>query len=188
MSSLALIAHEQGYVVSGSDITENEAIARLKGKGIRVFLGHRLEQVRGAEAVIVSSAIPEENEELKEARRLNLPIIPRGEMLASLVNSKKGIVVAGTHGKTTTTSMISLLFEMAGLDPTVSIGGELEDIGGNAKAGRGEFFIAEADESDGSFLKLNSFCAVVTNIEDDHLIFYGNMEEEKKLSSAFYTR
>lgn len=139
MSSLALIAHEQGYVVSGSDITENEAIARLKGKGIRVFLGHRLEQVRGAEAVIVSSAIPEENEELKEARRLNLPIIPRGEMLASLVNSKKGIVVAGTHGKTTTTSMISLLFEMAGLDPTVSIGGELEDIGGNAKAGRENF-------------------------------------------------
>ena len=185
MSSLALIAHEQGYVVSGSDITENEAIARLKGKGIRVFLGHRLEQVRGAEAVIVSSAIPEENEELKEARRLNLPIIPRGEMLASLVNSKKGIVVAGTHGKTTTTSMISLLFEMAGLDPTVSIGGELEDIGGNAKAGRGEFFIAEADESDGSFLKLNSFCAVVTNIEDDHLIFYGNMEEEKKAFIRF---
>ena len=185
MSSLALIAHEQGYVVSGSDITENEAIARLKGKGIRVFLGHRLEQVRGAEAVIVSSAIPEENEELKEARRLNLPIIPRGEMLASLVNSKKGIVVAGTHGKTTTTTMISLLFEMAGLDPTVSIGGELEDIGGNAKAGRGEFFIAEADESDGSFLKLNSFCAVVTNIEDDHLIFYGNMEEEKKAFIRF---
>jgi len=185
MSSLASIAHEQGYVVSGSDITENEAIARLKRKGIRVFLGHRMEQVWGAEAVIVSSAIPEENEELKEARRLNLPIIPRGEMLASLVNNKKGIVVAGTHGKTTTTSMISLLLEVAGWDPTVSIGGELEDIGGNAKAGEGEFFIAEADESDGSFLKLNPFCAVVTNIEDDHLIFYGDLEKEKEAFIRF---
>ncbi|HOQ67320.1 MAG TPA: UDP-N-acetylmuramate--L-alanine ligase [Candidatus Atribacteria bacterium] len=185
MSGLALIAHEQGYVVSGSDIIENEAIARLKARGVKVFLGHRLEQVWGAEAVIVSSAIPEENEELKEAKRLNLPIILRGDMLASLVNDKKGIVVAGTHGKTTTTSMISLLFEIAGLDPTVSVGGELEDIGGNAKAGKGGFFIAEADESDGSFLKLNPFCAVVTNIEDDHLSFYGDMEKEKEAFVRF---
>ena len=185
MSSLALIAREQGYIVSGSDITENEAIARLRKKGIQVFLGHKKEQVWGAEAVIVSSAIPEENEELKEAKRLNIPIIPRGEMLASLVNSKKGIAVAGTHGKTTTTSMISLLLEVAGWDPTVSIGGELEDIGGNAKAGKGEFFIAESDESDGSFLKLNPFCAVVTNIEDDHLVYYGNLEKEKEAFIRF---
>ncbi len=140
MSGLALLAREAGYCVSGSDLVENEAIVRLRSKGVTVFIGHSRERVREAEAVVVSSAIPENNEELEEARKLNLLIVPRGEMLAFLLNRKKGIAVAGTHGKTTTTSMISLLLEMAGLEPTVLIGGELEDIGGNAKEGKGEFF------------------------------------------------
>lgn len=185
MSGLALLAREAGYCVSGSDLVENEAIIRLRAKGVTVFIGHSRERVREAEAVVVSSAIPENNEELEEARKLNLLVIPRGEMLAFLLNRKKGIAVAGTHGKTTTTSMISLLLEMAGLEPTVLIGGELEDIGGNAKEGKGEFFVAEADESDGSFLRLSPFCAVVTNIEDDHLEFYGDIEKEKDAFVVF---
>ena len=185
MSGLALLAQEAGYCVSGSDLVENEATARLRARGVQVFVGHNRERVRKTEAVVVSSAIPESNEELQEARKLNLLVIHRGEMLAFLLNRKKGIAVAGTHGKTTTTSMISLLLEVAGLEPTVLIGGELEDIGGNAKGGKGEFFVAEADESDGSFLKLSPFCAVVTNIEDDHLEFYGDMESEKNAFVAF---
>ncbi|MEN3185854.1 MAG: UDP-N-acetylmuramate--L-alanine ligase [Atribacterota bacterium] len=185
MSGLALLAQEAGYWVSGSDLVENEAIARLRAKGVTVFVGHSRDRVRQAEAVVVSSAIPENNEELEEARKLNLLVIPRGEMLAFLLNRKKGIAVAGTHGKTTTTSMISLLLETAGLEPTVLIGGELEDIGGNAKGGKGELFVAEADESDGSFLRLSPFCAVVTNIEDDHIEFYGDIEKEKKAFVMF---
>jgi UDP-N-acetylmuramate--alanine ligase len=185
MSGLALLAHEQGYIVSGSDIVENEAIRRLRCKGVEVFIGHRPEQVEGKEAVVVSSAIPPCNEELLAARRLGVEVMHRGDVLAFLLNPKKGVAIAGTHGKTTTTSMISLLLETSGFDPTVLIGGELEDIGGNAKAGRGEFFVAETDESDGSFLKLRPFCAVVTNIDDDHLEFYGDMEAEKEAFLKF---
>ncbi|MGQ9472548.1 MAG: UDP-N-acetylmuramate--L-alanine ligase [Candidatus Caldatribacteriaceae bacterium] len=185
MSGLALLAQEAGYWVSGSDLVENEATARLRARGIQVFTGHNRERVKEAEAVVVSSAIPEHNEELREARRLNLLVVPRGEMLAFLMNRRKGIAIAGTHGKTTTTSMVSLLLEVAGLEPTVLIGGELEDIGGNAKCGKSEFFVAEADESDGSFLRLSPFCAVVTNIEDDHLEFYGDIVREKEAFATF---
>lgn len=185
MSGLALLAHEWGHVVSGSDLVENEATRRLRSRGVQVYIGHRGEQVVGAEAVVVSSAIPPSNEELVAARKLGLPIFHRGEVLAFLFNPKKGIAVAGTHGKTTTTSMISCLLEMAGWNPTVLVGGELEDIGGNARAGEGEFFVTETDESDGSFLKLRPFCAVVTNIDDDHLDFYGNMEAAKEAFAAF---
>lgn len=185
MSGLALLAQEAGYQVSGSDLVENEATARLRTRGIKVFTGHDRERIKEAEAVVVSSAIPEHNEELREARRLNLLVVPRGEMLAFLMNQRKGIAVAGTHGKTTTTSMVSLLLEVAGLEPTALIGGELEDIGGNAKCGKSEFFVAEADESDGSFLRLSPFCAVVTNIEDDHLEFYGDMVKEKEAFATF---
>lgn len=185
MSGLALLAHERGYVVSGSDLVENEAIRRLLTRGIRVFIGHRREQVEGVEAVVVSSAIPPSNEELVAARNLGLPIIHRGDILAFLLNPQKGIAIAGTHGKTTTASMISLLLEVAGFNPTVLIGGELEDIGGNAKTGRGDFFVAETDESDGSFLKLHPFCAVVTNVDDDHVEFYGTMEEEERAFARF---
>jgi len=185
MSGLALLAHERGHIVSGSDLVENEAVRRLRARGVRVFVGHRPEQVEGVEAVVVSSAIPPSNEELVAAREKGLLVLHRGDVLALLFNPKKGIAVAGTHGKTTTTSMISLLLEVAGFSPTVLVGGELEDIGGNAKSGRGEFFVAETDESDGSFLKLHPFCAVVTNIEDDHVEFYGSMEEEKRAFARF---
>lgn len=185
MSGLALIAHELGYVISGSDLVENEATRRLRARGVQVYIGHHFEHIAGAEAVVVSSAIPPSNEELVAAQRLGIPIIHRGDVLAFLFNPRKGIAVAGTHGKTTTTSMISLLLEVAGWSPTVLIGGELEDIGGNAKTGEGEFFVAETDESDGSFLKLHPFCGVVTNIDDDHLEFYGDMEREKEAFASF---
>lgn len=185
MSGLALLAHEWGYTVSGSDLVENEATRRLRARGIQVYIGHHEEHVTGAEAVVVSSAIPPANEELVMARNLGIPILHRGDVLAFLFNPKKGIAVAGTHGKTTTTSMIALLLEVAGWNPTVLVGGELEDIGGNAKAGKGEFFVTETDESDGSFLKLHPFCAVVTNIDDDHLEFYGSMEAEKEAFALF---
>lgn len=185
MSGLALLAHEWGYVVSGSDLVENEATRRLRARGVQVYIGHSREHIAGAEAVVVSSAIPPSNEELVMAQNLGIPIMHRGDVLAFLFNPRKGIAVAGTHGKTTTTSMISLLLEVAGWNPTVLIGGELEDIGGNAKTGEGEFFVTETDESDGSFLKLHPFCAVVTNIDDDHLEFYGSMEAEKEAFALF---
>ncbi|MDK2896374.1 MAG: UDP-N-acetylmuramate--alanine ligase [Candidatus Atribacteria bacterium] len=185
MSGLALVAHGLGCRVSGSDIAFNQAIFRLRQRGIEVFVGHRREQIGQVDAMVISSAIPSDNEELREARSQGIPIIHRGELLSLLLNPRQGIAIAGTHGKTTTTSMISLLLEIAGLKPTVLIGGELEDIGGNAKVGEGEFFVAEADESDGSFLNLAPFCAVVTNIEDDHLEFYGGMDQEKAAFAKF---
>ncbi|MCX6090369.1 MAG: UDP-N-acetylmuramate--L-alanine ligase [Candidatus Atribacteria bacterium] len=185
MSALASIAHGMGYRVSGSDILQSENTERLQEQGIPVYIGHCRERIRSVEAVVVSSAIPGTNEEVQEAQALGLPIIHRGEMLAQLLNPKKGIAIAGTHGKTTTTSMISLLLEMADMDPTVLVGGEVEDIGGNAKNGTGEYFVSEADESDGSFLRLRPYCAVVTNIEDDHLDHYGNEENELEAFRTF---
>jgi len=185
MSALATIAFEMGYRVSGSDISWGENTCRLQEKGIPVYVGHSRERIENVQAVVISSAIPPENEELQEAIQRQIPIIHRGEMLAHFLNQKKGIAIAGTHGKTTTTSMISLLLEVAGLDPTVLVGGEVEDIGGNARYGNGEYFITEADESDGSFLKLNPYCAVVTNIEDDHLEYYGDQENELEAFRSF---
>jgi UDP-N-acetylmuramate--alanine ligase len=185
MSALATIAFEMGYQVSGSDIFSGENTCRLQEKGIPVFIGHSRERIKNISAVVISSAIPPENVELQEAIQRNIPIIHRGEMLAFFLNQKKGIAIAGTHGKTTTTSMISLLLEVAGLDPTVLVGGEVEDIGGNARFGNGEYFISEADESDGSFLKLNPYCAVITNIEDDHLEYYGSQENELNAFISF---
>ncbi len=185
MSALATIAFEMGYVVSGSDISSGENTYRLQEKGIPVFIGHSRDRIKNVQAVVISSAIPMDNEELREAIQRSIPIIHRGEMLAYLLNRKKGIAIAGTHGKTTTTSMISLLLEIAGLDPTVLVGGEVEDIGGNARFGKGDYFVSEADESDGSFLKLNPYCAVVTNIEDDHLEHYGSQENELEAFRSF---
>ncbi|HSV31204.1 MAG TPA: UDP-N-acetylmuramate--L-alanine ligase [Atribacteraceae bacterium] len=188
MSGLALIARGMGYRVSGSDITESEMTVRLRERGIPVYVGHCRERIQRNGAVIVSSAIPAENEELCAARELRLPIVHRGVMLASLLNRKRGIAVSGTHGKTTTTSLISLLLETAGLQPTVLIGGELEDIGGNAKIGESDLFVAEADESDGSFLKLRPYCGVITNIEDDHLEHYGSMDKAVEAYQIFLER
>ena len=182
MSALATICLSMGEEVSGSDISENEAIKRLRSQGAKIYIGHSGQNIAGAELVVYSSAISPSNVELRAARRQGIPTIKRGELLAKLINGKKGIVVVGTHGKTTTSSLISLMLERNNLEPTIIIGGEVNDIGGNAKLGNGEIFIAEADESDGSFLFLSPWIGVITNIDSDHLDYYGSMD---KLLSAF---
>lgn len=178
MSALAHILLAQGAAVSGSDLAESAATHRLRALGARIYTGHRASNLESEapDLVVVSSAVPAVNPEVAAARAREIPIVARGEMLARLMNPRVGIAVAGTHGKTTTTSMIALALERAGLDPTVAIGGDLADIGGNAKLGRGPHFVAEADESDRSFLHLRPHIAVVTNIEADHLENYGSTE------------
>ncbi|MGB9857690.1 MAG: UDP-N-acetylmuramate--L-alanine ligase [Dictyoglomaceae bacterium] len=183
MSALAYILAEKGYKVSGSDLQENLSTIRLRAKGVKIYFGHKAEQIGNAQVVVVSSAIPEDNEELVAARERNIPILQRGELLALLTKEKKSIIVSGAHGKTTTTSMIAMVLERNGVDPTVLVGGEVEDIGGNAKLGKGEYLVAEADESDGSMLKLFPYVLIVTNIDNDHLDYYGNIENIKE---AFY--
>jgi UDP-N-acetylmuramate--alanine ligase len=182
MSALATICLAMGEEVSGSDISENEAIRRLRSQGAKIFIGHSPQNVYGSQLVVYSSAISPTNVELLEAEKQGIPAIKRGELLARLINGKKGIVVVGTHGKTTTSSLISLMLEKNNLEPTIVVGGEVDDIGGNAKLGRGEFFVAEADESDGSFLFLSPWIGVITNIDSDHLDYYGSMDN---LLSAF---
>lgn len=176
MSAIAKVLLEMGYHVSGSDVHKTDTTYNLEKLGARVYQGHDGENVKGADALVVSSAISENNAEIKAARNMKIPIFHRAEMIATMMETQKGIAVAGAHGKTTTTSMISLMMEKLGVDPTIIIGGELHDIGGNAKLGSGEYIVAEADESDGSFLKLSPLIAVVTNIEDDHMDFYGTIE------------
>lgn len=183
MSALAYILAEKGYKVSGSDLQENLSTIRLRAKGVKIYFGHKAEQIGDAQAVVVSSAIPENNEELIAARERNILILQRGELLALLTKEKKSIIVSGAHGKTTTTSMVAMVLEKNGLDPTVLVGGEVEDIGGNAKLGTGEYLVAEADESDGSMLKLFPYVLIVTNIDNDHLDYYGDIE---KIKEAFY--
>jgi UDP-N-acetylmuramate--alanine ligase len=182
MSALATICLAMGEEVSGSDISENEAIRRLRSQGAKIYIGHSSQNIRGAELVVYSSAISPSNVELTLAERRGIKTIKRGELLAKLINGKKGIVVVGTHGKTTTSSFISIMLERNNFEPTIIIGGEVNDIGGNAKLGKGEIFIAEADESDGSFLFLSPWIGVITNIDSDHLDYYGSMEN---LLSAF---
>ncbi|PMQ01592.1 MAG: UDP-N-acetylmuramate--L-alanine ligase [Dictyoglomus sp. NZ13-RE01] len=179
MSALAYILAEEGYQVSGSDLQENLSTIRLRSKGVKIFVGHRAEQVKNVDVVVVSSAIPENNIEVITAKENNIPIIQRGELLSLLTKEKKSILIAGAHGKTTTTSMIALVLEKAGLDPTVLVGGEVEDFGGNAKLGKGEYLVAEADESDGSMLKLFPYALVITNIDNDHLDYYKTIENIK---------
>ena len=185
MSAIAKVLLEMGYTISGSDLKPSSAISRLERMGAHTYIGHRRENLNSPDLLVVSSAIPEANVEVVAAREANIPIYTRGEVLAELMNMKRGIAVAGSHGKTTTTSMISLVLEKNGLDPTVLIGGELNDIGGNAKLGTGEYLVAEADESDGSFLRLQPEIAVVTNIENDHLDYYGTMDKIVEAFSAF---
>ncbi|GAV21776.1 UDP-N-acetylmuramate--L-alanine ligase [Carboxydothermus pertinax] len=181
MSGLARILHAQGYRVSGSDIKESELISKLRQEGITVFLGHRVENLApDVNLVVVSTAVSPENPELLKARELGIPILHRGELLAKLMLEKKGIAVAGAHGKTTTSSMIAYVLEKEGFDPAIAVGGEIVDLGYNAKAGHGEYMVAEADESDGSFLKLKPYVAVITNIEADHLDYYQNFANIKK--------
>ncbi|MEN3012367.1 MAG: UDP-N-acetylmuramate--L-alanine ligase [Dictyoglomus thermophilum] len=179
MSALAYICAEKGYEVSGSDIQENISTIRLKSKGVKIYKGHSPEHINDVDVVVVSSAIPPDNEEYVYAKSKNIPILHRSDLLAELTKEKKSIIVGGAHGKTTTTSMIALVLENNKTDPTIIIGGELEDIGGNAKLGSGEYLVAEGDESDGSILKLNPYILVVTNIDNDHLDYYENIENIK---------
>ncbi|MFZ3072799.1 MAG: UDP-N-acetylmuramate--L-alanine ligase [Thermodesulfobacteriota bacterium] len=188
MSGIAEVLINMGYVVSGSDMKENDAVKRLKGLGATVFIGHTKENVHGADCVVYSSAVKRDNPELTEARLRQTPIIPRAEMLAELMRMKYGVAVAGTHGKTTTTSMIAAVLAHAGLDPTVVTGGKLNSLGTNAKLGGGDVLVAEADESDGSFLKLSPIVAVVTNIDREHMDHYSDMDEVREAYLNFVNK
>jgi UDP-N-acetylmuramate--alanine ligase len=185
MSGLAEILLKEGYVVSGSDINRSSVTQHLEQLGAQVFIGHRWENVKGAEVLVISTAIHKHNPEVIEAQNTRIPVIHRSEMLSELMRMKYGIVVAGTHGKTTTTSILASSLHFLGLDPTVVIGGKLNSFGSSAKKGGGDLFVAEADESDGSFLRLTPAVAVLTNIDRDHLDYYNNIEEILKAFEAF---
>jgi len=182
MSGIAELLANLGYVVTGSDQRRSQVTDRLAGLGVRVAIGHAAEHVGGADVVVVTSAVSARNPEVVEAVRRNIPVIPRAEMLAELMRLRFAIAVAGAHGKTTTTSMIALVLERAGLDPTAVIGGRLSAFGSNARLGKGELMVAEADESDRSFLKLFPTVAVITNIDHEHLESYGSFTD---LQQAF---
>lgn len=185
MSGIAKVLLEMGYKVSGSDLKDSRYTNALKNLGATIYIGHGKENLKDPDVVVVSTAIPDSNPEVRGARMADIPIIRRAEMLAWLGRNMRSIAVAGTHGKTTTTSMASLAFEKSGLDPTFLIGGELNDIGSNAKYGSGEFFITEADESDGSLLFLNPEVVVITNIEADHLDHYESLQEIEDIFLKF---
>jgi UDP-N-acetylmuramate--alanine ligase len=188
MSGIAEVLLNLGYHISGSDIKETEVTRRLQTLGCEIFYGHCKENVKEADVVVVSSAIRQSNPEVEVAEQRLIPVIPRAEMLAELMRMKVGIAIAGTHGKTTTTSLIATVLAAGGLDPTVVIGGRLNSIGSNARLGQGEFLVAEADESDGSFLKLMPTVAVVTNIDREHLDYYSGIEEIKEAFLSFINK
>lgn len=180
MSAIALVLHGMGFVVSGSDIKESRYTNVLKNEGIKIIIGHSKKNIEGVDIVVYSTAIPDNNLEIETAREKKIPILARSDILAWILNSRKGIAISGTHGKTTTTSMISLIFRGLGLDPIIVVGGELNELGSNARYGKGDYVVAEACESDGSFLKYKPSVSVVTNIEGDHFDFYKNIEEIKQ--------
>jgi len=182
MSGIAEVLLNLGYEVSGSDLRDSETTDRLRRLGAKVYIGHAPENINGAHVIVISSAVSAENPEVMEARKRAIPVIPRAEMLAELGRLKYSVLVAGAHGKTTTTSLVSSVLASAGIDPTVVIGGRLNALGTNARLGKGEFLVAEADESDGSFLKLSPTIGVVTNIDREHMEFFKTM---KTLKSAF---
>ena len=188
MSGIAELLLNLGYAVSGSDLRASEATRRLSGLGGRIALGHSAGHVGDADVVVISSAVRRDNPEVVEARRRQIPVIPRAEMLAELMRLKQGIAIAGSHGKTTTTSMAASILGHAGIDPTIVIGGKLNAIGTNARLGQGKFLLAEADESDGSFLVLSPTIAVVTNIDADHLDHYSGIEEIKETFVEFINK
>ncbi|MBW8004978.1 MAG: UDP-N-acetylmuramate--L-alanine ligase [candidate division NC10 bacterium] len=175
MSGIAEVLRNMEYLVTGSDVQASQTTRHLEGLGIRVFVGHQPEHVQGADVVVRSSAVGLDNPEIVAARQHLIPVIPRAEMLAELMRLKYGIAVAGTHGKTTTTSMLATVLAKGGLDPTIVIGGRLRGLETNAKLGSGDFLVAEADESDGSFLKLSPTVAVVTTIDAEHLDYYRDL-------------
>ncbi|MEW6266475.1 MAG: UDP-N-acetylmuramate--L-alanine ligase [Thermodesulfobacteriota bacterium] len=188
MSGIAEVLINLGHIVSGSDLRESEATRRLTSLGAAVNLGHRPENIIGAEVVVISSAVAGDNVEIEAARRDFIPVIPRAEMLAELMRLKYSVCVAGAHGKTTTTSLVGSVLSVAGLDPTLVIGGRLDILGSNARLGGGDFLVAEADESDGSFLLLSPTIAVVTNIDLEHLDYYRDLDHLKDTFLAFINR
>jgi UDP-N-acetylmuramate--alanine ligase len=186
MSGIAEVLLNLGYFVSGSDLRESEATQRLRSLGAQISLGHReANLVTDPSVVVISTAVQFTNPEVLEARRLHIPVIPRAEMLAELMRMKYGVAVAGSHGKTTTTSMIAAVLSAAGMDPTMVIGGRLRSLGSNAKLGQGDILVAEADESDGTFLLLSPTIAVVTNIDREHMDFHQTMDRLMESFLAF---
>lgn len=186
MSGIAEILLDFGYQVSGSDIKVSGVTERLQSKGAHVYIGQKAENITTAiDAVVRSTAIRENNPELMRAKELGIPLLHRSQMLAMLMEHKRAICVAGAHGKTTTSSMIALMLELAKKEPTIVVGGEIAQIGSNAKSGNSDILVAEADESDGSFLNLLPWMAVITNIEEDHLDHYKNLDEIRKAFIAF---
>jgi len=189
MSGIAEVLLNLGYKVSGSDLRESDTTERLRNLGGDIFIGHDTANLTNVDVVVTSTAVQTDNPEVIEARRRMVPVIPRAEMLAELMRMKYGIAIAGTHGKTTTTSMVATVLTHAGIDPTIVIGGKLNTLGSNAKLGQGQFLVAEADESDGSFLTLSPTIAVVTNIDADHLDYYkGGIEEIKDTFVSFINK
>ncbi|HNU10221.1 MAG TPA: UDP-N-acetylmuramate--L-alanine ligase [Rubrivivax sp.] len=183
MSGIAEMLHAQGYTVSGSDLVASAATARLQNRGLRVAIGHDAANIAGAQALVVSTAVAPDNPELVAARALGLPIVHRAQMLAELMRRQQGIAIAGTHGKTTTSSLVTEVLSAAGIDPSFVIGGTLARTGTNSHLGRGDFIVVEADESDASFLHLLPVLAVVTNIDADHMETYGHSVQ--RLRAAF---
>ncbi|QOX77893.1 UDP-N-acetylmuramate--L-alanine ligase [Trichlorobacter lovleyi] len=189
MSGIAEVLLNLGYKVSGSDLRESDTTERLRSLGGEICIGHAAENLTNVDVVVTSTAVQGDNPEVIEAKRRMVPVIPRAEMLAELMRMKYGIAIAGTHGKTTTTSMVATVLTHAGIDPTIVIGGKLNTLGSNAKLGQGKFLVAEADESDGSFLTLSPTIAVVTNIDADHLDYYtGGLEQIKDTFVSFINK
>lgn len=174
MSGIAEVLHNLGYVITGSDLSDSTTLRRLASLGIKTFVGHAAENLANVDAVVTSTAVQSENPEVVEARQKRIPVVPRALMLAELMRLKQGIAIAGTHGKTTTTSLVASILAEGGLDPTFVIGGRLNSAGANAKLGSGDYIVVEADESDASFLNLLPVMAVVTNIDADHMETYGH--------------
>ena len=183
MSGIAEVLSNLGYTVSGSDLSESAVVRRLRSLGMKVVIGHSAENVTAVDAVVVSTAVKPDNPEVQRARSLRIPVVPRAMMLAELMRFKQGIAIAGTHGKTTTTSLVAAVLSEAGMDPTCVIGGRLNSIGTNARVGQGEYLVAEADESDASFLYLQPIVSIVTNIDADHMETYG--QDFERLKAAF---
>ncbi len=188
MSGIAEVLLNLGYRVSGSDMKDSDTTERLRKLGGEISIGHRADNVASPHVVVISSAVKNDNVEVAAAREKQIPVIPRAEMLAELMRLKYGVAIAGAHGKTTTTSMVSTVLAAGGIDPTVVIGGKLNSLGTNAKLGQGEFLVAEADESDGSFLKLSPTIAVVTTIDAEHLDYYRDIDEIKAAFLAFINK
>ncbi|MGB9734865.1 MAG: UDP-N-acetylmuramate--L-alanine ligase [bacterium] len=188
MSGIAELLLNIGYEVSGSDLKQSKVTDRLQSLGAKVMLGHKAENARDAHVVVYSSAVKPDNPELVYAKEHNIPVIPRAEMLAELMRVKYAIAIAGSHGKTTTTSLVSIVLATAGLDPTSIVGGRVNIFGSNAKLGQSEYLVAEADESDGSFLKLTPTIAIVTNIDPEHLDYYVTFEREKDAFVEFVNK